>query len=246
MNKIPKIAHLCWKRRDVVDNQSPLILNGIRNLIDLNPDWEVTIHEDLDVDEYLRSKLDAADYDLIKDRHIVEKSDLWRLIKLYYEGGLYMDIDRFCNCNLSNLLEPGITCVLPTSLDYDFSQDFMLSAPGNPLYLETINLNLSRRREGWKNVYFLGAQTYMHAITKLVCGQVIDTNPGLDTFNKIRQDLRNFPFIKTYRESPPFDTVIYKHDNNIWRGGDASDINWESLKRSLYGQYDIKHWTGEW
>jgi len=98
---IPKIAHIAWKTKDVVNSQSPLILNGLRNLIDLNPDWNVIIYDDHDIDEYLKSVLNKRDYNLIKDLHVVVKSDLWRQFKLYNEGGLYMDIDRFCNIPLS-------------------------------------------------------------------------------------------------------------------------------------------------
>jgi hypothetical protein len=76
---IPKIAHISWIDKNVIDNQSPLILNGVRNLIDLNPDWNVVMYDNNDIDEYLKSVLDKRDYNLIKDIHIVEKSDLWRL-----------------------------------------------------------------------------------------------------------------------------------------------------------------------
>ena len=80
---IPKIAHISWIDKNVIDNQSPLILNGVRNLIDLNPDWNVVMYDNNDIDEYLKSVLDKRDYNLIKDIHIVEKSDLWRLFKLH-------------------------------------------------------------------------------------------------------------------------------------------------------------------
>jgi mannosyltransferase OCH1-like enzyme len=129
MSSIPKIAHVAWKTKDVVDSKSPLILNGLRNLIDLNPDWTVTVYDDSNVDEYLRNTLNKRDYNLIKDIHIVEKTDLWRLFKLYNEGGLYMDIDRFYNIPLSKIITDNIKCVLPTCSDWDFSQDFDVSAP---------------------------------------------------------------------------------------------------------------------
>jgi hypothetical protein len=237
MSFIPKIAHIAWKTKDVIHSQSSIITNGLRKLIDLNPDWTVTIYDDNDVDEYLRNTLNKRDYNLIKDIHIVEKTDLWRLFKLYNEGGLYMDIDRFYNIPLSSIITDGIKCVLPTCLDWDFSQDFMLTEPKNPIQAKTIELILQRRYEGHKNVFFLGPQTYMHAVTTVLFGEMINTNPGVEKFAEMRKYMEQISFIKTYKEHPPHDTIIYK-DNGV--------MDWEKLKKEFYAEANIKHWSGEW
>lgn len=234
---IPKIAHIAWKTKDVVNSQSPLILNGLRNLIDLNPDWNVIIYDDHDIDEYLKSVLNKRDYNLIKDLHVVVKSDLWRQFKLYNEGGLYMDIDRFCNIPLSEIITDDIKCVLPTCLEWDFSHDIILTEPNNPIQAQTIELIMQRRYEGHTNVFFLGPQTYMNAITKVLFGEMIHTDPGVEKFAEMRKAMENIPFIKTYREHPPHDTIIYKGDGVM---------NWEKLKKEFYAEANIKHWSGDW
>ena len=234
---IPKIAHITWKTKDVVNSQSPLILNGLRNLIDLNPDWNVTVYDDHDIDEYLKGVLNKRDYNLIKDLHIVEKSDLWRQFKLYNEGGLYMDIDRFCNIPLSEIVTDDVKCVLPTCLDWDFSQDIILTEPNNPIQLQTIELIMQRRYEGHKNVFFLGPQTYMNAVTKVLFGEMIHTDPGVEKFAEMRKSLEKITFIKTYREHPPHDTVLYRSDDKL---------DWEKLKKDFYADANIKHWSGDW
>jgi hypothetical protein len=243
---IPKIAHISWIDKEVINNQSPLILNGIRNLIDLNPDWNVVVYDDIDINEYLKSVLDKQDYNLIKDIHIVEKSDLWRLFKLFNEGGLYMDIDRFCNISLSDIIKDGIKCVLPTCSDWDFSQDFMLTAPGSPIQAQAIEFIMQRRYEGHKNVFFLGPQTYMHAVTKVLFGEMLNTNPGAEKFAEMREIIKQRPFIKTYREDPPYDTIIYKHDETTFKKGNNNTMCWEEMKREFYASYKLKHWSGDW
>jgi mannosyltransferase OCH1-like enzyme len=125
---IPKKVHLSWKTKDLLDSESPLITEGVKKLIELNPNWEVTIYDDAEVDAYLQDKLEPQLYALIADKHIVQKTDLWRLIKLYIEGGLYMDIDRFVNTPLDDLVDEGTKWVVPTCRDYDFSHDFMMTA----------------------------------------------------------------------------------------------------------------------
>jgi hypothetical protein len=234
---IPKIAHIAWKTKDVVNSQSPLILNGLRNLIDLNPDWNVIVYDDHDIDEYLKGVLNKRDYNLIKDLHVVVKSDLWRQFKLYNEGGLYMDIDRFCNIPLSEILEDGIRCVLPTCLEWDFSHDIILTEPNNPIQSQTIELIMQRRYEGHTNVFFLGPQTYMNAITKVLFGEMIHTDPGVERFAEMRKAMEKIPFIKTYREHPPHDTILYRSNDKL---------DWEKLKKEFYAEANIKHWSGDW
>lgn len=235
---IPKIVHMSWKDKGVVNSQSPMIVNGLKNLIDLNPDWDVQISTDIEVDSYLIETLDKEDYALVKNIGIVPQTDIWRLAKLYNEGGLYIDIDRLCNKPLSELVQPGIKWVLPTCGDLDFSHDFMMTAPENPAILNTIKLYLDRRRSGITDTYLLGAVTYMHGVTFSLFGTVIDPNPGKDVFDEFRKHISNQSFIKTYKESLPGNSIIYK--------GDISLEDWETMKRNFYAENNIQHWTGKW
>ena len=235
---IPKIVHLTWKTKDIIDSHSPMIVNGVRRLIDMNPDWQVTVYDDNEIDSYLREWLDANDYRLIQDTHIVAKSDIWRLYKIYLEGGMYMDIDRLCNKSLSSFITDDVRWVLPTCRDYDFSHDLMISEPGNPVYFEAIKLYFQRRREGHTNIYFLGSQTYMHAITTTVLGKLINTDPGIEVFDWMRGELSKTSYIKMFREDPPYNTLLFEGSSDVF--------DHEAMKRTLYNNTGIKHWTGEW
>jgi mannosyltransferase OCH1-like enzyme len=234
---IPKLIHMSWKTKDVVHSQDELIQKGLHNLIALNPEWQLDISTDEEVDAYLQTVL-GSDYALVKDVGIVPQTDLWRLFKIYTEGGLYIDIDRLCNISLNDVLDDTTKCVLPTCEDADFSHDFMLSAPNNPIFANTIDLYLRRRKEGHTNVYFLGPQTYMHSVTYTLLGQIINSNPGPEIFDEIRKYIASTGFIKTYRESPPGDTMLYQES--------ITAEQWESMKRKFYADNQIKHWTGEW
>jgi len=235
---ISKIVHTSWKDKTILQSQSPLIQEGIANLIKLNPDWEVRIYDDEEVNEYLRESMDSRDFKLIENDHIVAKTDIWRLIKLYREGGLYLDIDRYCNIKFEDYFTDDIKCVLPMCLDIGFSQDFMMSEIANPIYLETYKLLVQRRYET-SHIYFLGPQTYMHGVTKVLMGKMIDMNPGIETVQNIREAIKDIPFIYTYREQLPYDSVICRN-----KQGNPND--WEQQKRDLYKDYELKHWTGEW
>lgn len=235
---IPKKIHLAWINKNLLDSDSPLIIHGVKKLIELNPEWEVTFYDDEEIDAYLKEKLDAPLYDLIAHKHPVQKTDIWRLIKIYTEGGLYLDIDRFCDTTLENLLEENTKWVLPICRDYDFSHDFMMSAPENPVYKVAIDMYLHRLQDGHTNIYFLGAQTYMHAITFSLLGEIVNTDPGKEVFKSIKDKLNAIDFIKVYEEDPPYHTVIYREGQ--------LNIDWEKEKRKFYKESGIKHWSGEW
>jgi hypothetical protein len=87
-------------------------------------------------------------------------------------------------------------------------------------------------------VYFLGPQTYMHGVTHTLFGQIINSNPGPEAFDEIRKHIASMGFVKTYRESPPGDTMLYQ--------GATTAEQWEAMKRKFYADNQIKHWTGEW
>ena len=110
---IPKTVHMSWKDKSILESTNPLVIEGVKKLIKLNPEWEVTIYDDAEIDSYLKEQLEPQHYELIKDKHIVQKTDLWRLVKLFIEGGVYMDIDRFCNTSFDSLLKENTKWVLP-------------------------------------------------------------------------------------------------------------------------------------
>lgn len=235
---IPKVIHIAWNDKNVLDNPHPLITNGLLNLKNLNPDWKIEISDDQDIDLFLKNNLSQDDYNIVKDIGIVPKTDIWRLLKIYNEGGLYVDIDRFCNKSLDLLLDSDTRWVLPICDYSDFSHDFMMSSSENPAFYYAISFYFMRRREGITNTYFLGVQNYMHAVTHTLFDRIVDVRPGKEFFNEAISALSNHSFIKLIHEKPPSDTVIFQ--------GDLSFDRWATIKKSFYKENNIKHWTGEW
>lgn len=235
---IPKIVHASWKSKDIVNNGSIFYKNCLGNIAVLSPDWDIQISDDADVDTYLKDNLDKTDYNLLSSKHIIEKIDVWRLIKLYIEGGLYIDIDRLCNTSLDSIITPEIKCILPTCLDYDFSHDIMCSKEGNPIYKISLELNLQRRYEGHESIHYLGPQTYFHGITKAMLGKSMDINPGREAMDELRYTLDQSGFIKTYREYPPYDTVLFRSE--------VPPFDHEFEKRKFYFETNTTHWSGHW
>lgn len=234
---IPKIIHFVWNHKHVLEIDHPMIDVGFRSVVNLNPDWQHTVYTPTEVDYDLKNILSKEDWDLVKDRHFVSRCDLWKPFKLYEEGGFYIDLDRMCNIPLSDILEDGIEWVLPTTREYDFSIDIALTAPKNPLFKLVSDMFMQRLKNGMGDQYFLGPQTYMHAVSYFLCGEIVDTNPGEEKFKMLRDKIAEHKFIKTYREVPYNDMLVY-------RGNRGEELEW--IKRDFYSKENVKHWTGEW
>lgn len=235
---IPKIIHVSWKNKDVLNSQSPLLLNGWVNLKNLNPDYKFEISDDEDIEKYLKSNLKAWDYFKIKNKKIVEKVDLWRLFKVYNEGGIYVDIDRYCNKSFDDIIKKETKCILPTHGDIDFSQDLMISTKHNPLYKKAIEDNLKARL--WINprgVFHLGPPLYMKTVTKVVFGKKNKRRPGHDVMESYRKALRESPYFQTYKEDLPNDSLIFTYDGNTFEKGNGMD------KNEFYKSQNIIPWN---
>jgi hypothetical protein len=230
---IEKKIHISWKNKDILNTDFSIIKNGIKALKNLNPEYEFEISDDNDVDNYIKTHISKEDYDLIKDKHIVEKSDVWRLLKIYHEGGIYMDIDRLCNIPLSEIIKPNIKCILPMHYDIDFSQDIMVSCSNNILHKKAIELNLERRRNGWNDVLSLAPINYFHAITKVLLGEQINRYPNTENLNKLRNIINHCIYLDTYREDSRYNTLMYRGDPVVFD------------KIELYKYCNTTHWVSE-
>lgn len=229
--KIEKKIHISWKNKDILNKNYSIIQNGIVKLKELNPDYEFRIYDDADIEEYLKVQLLQDDYNLIRNCKIVEKTDLWRLFILYNEGGIYQDIDRLCNIPLSNILKPETKCILPMYFDSDFSQDIMCSCSKNIIYKTAIYLNLERRRNGVNDIYYLGPVTYFNAVTRVFLGNQLERDPPGQYVELLRFIIDNSPYLETYREEPPFNTILYQ--------GPVIHLD----KDEMYENERVLHWT---
>ena len=106
------------------------------------------VWDDAEITTYLRSStlVSPADFALLQDAHIVEQSDLFRLLIVYERGGLYVDLDRLANQRLTTLIDVN-RLILPLYRLSDFAQDLVGGAPGSLLHRHAIQLNLQRREE---------------------------------------------------------------------------------------------------
>jgi len=233
---ITKKLHVKWPNKNVTNSTSDMAQYGLRQMIDLNPDWDYQVWSDGEVDEYLESHLSLLDWTLAKGTGYAEKSDIWRLILLYCEGGYYQDMDRIYNLPMASVLAPETKMLLPVG-GADFAQDCMGTAPGNPIFKEAIHLNLARRRAvGNKadpaRVLWMGPLTYFNAVTKVMFGVMLERGGGsslLDRLHGLAEGVS--PLIITKRETWCH-LIAAEMDDCKWIG-----------RAGLYKEYGIQEWS---
>jgi mannosyltransferase OCH1-like enzyme len=242
LGEIPKIIHISWKSKNILENKNSMIVNGIANMKNINPDYDLQISDNNDVETYIKTLIPNKDYENIKNKHIVEKVDLWRLLKIYYEGGIYVDIDRYCNIPFKDIINSQLRCVLPTCRDLNFSQDIMISCKNNPIYFNVIQMNLNRRQSNPnKKLYYFGPITYMHAVTMTLYGKIYEQNIDRVLFNYLRHQLNHSRYFKSFREDGGgcdgfHRTLIYDHSLSTFQNGNGLS------KREFYKEYNTRFW----
>ena len=238
-NQIPKKIHLSWKNKNVLDSSYELIRKGAKNLELLNPDWDVQVYDDEDVNRLLRDSIGRDNWNLIKDRKITEKTDLWRLLKTYKEGGLYVDIDRYIDTPISEIVNHKTSCVLPTFQDVDFSQDFILTCAKNPIVGRAIANNLNYRKQG-KPLFFLAVYSYMQSVCEILGAKIVGRGNNPEYFNDIRKQIEACEYLETFREIGPEYHTLYR---NIDKKFNAQTF--EKDKADFYNAENVVHWNAQ-
>ena len=107
-------------------------------------DWKFIVHDYKDIDELV------VRYGVPKEAHIVEKTDAFRLLKIYEQGGMYVDIDRVMNVKLNEVIDvKQVKLTLATYYDINFTNDLFGSSPGNKIIIDAFKKQ-QHKRKGFK------------------------------------------------------------------------------------------------
>lgn len=103
---IPKIIHQTFKTKDLPED----LLEARLHIQKLNPEWEMKLYDDKDIEQYVRTYYGEKVWDYflrISPEYGAARADLFRYLVMYREGGVYLDIK-------SSLTRPLDEVILPT------------------------------------------------------------------------------------------------------------------------------------
>lgn len=239
----------------------PFVKHSIIALKTLNPDWNVTVYDNNDVDDVIRAAgksgiISQEEADILvgastngeEAAHIVERSDIARLLLMYTEGGFYLDADRLVSRPMSKVLTtPDIKLCLPTYDDVNFCQDLQCTSAKNDLFLSMIrdcsNIRMKKgpgggpleRRKGWSKggaLFDMGPVVYNRNILETVFeGVTYDDIGKFGGYKRARESLINSDgLILTKREEAMNGLLV-----------DHSIMSYD--RKALYEKYGMKAWA---
>jgi hypothetical protein len=257
LEPIPRRIYVTFRRAfDVRASSNPMIELGIKRLLELNPGWSLEFAGDDDIDRYLERWLDAKDWAVLRGAHPVERSDVWRLLKVYREGGLYTDLDRLHNRRLDDLIANETRFVLPLSdrgdQIGDFAQDLICSARHNPAIRGALAISLATRHANATlpgddlptddRVTASGARSFTYGVAEHLFGVWLGYMPGKPISDRIVELLGSLhPLLVSRVEHLPFGPSVTL-DGQL----SAAEIDaegYQQAKLSLYSRAGVAHWT---
>ena len=151
---IPKKIYQTWKTK----NLSKKLQDVRERISQLNPDYEMILFDDNDIDVWIREnfKDDTKIYNVYTKLQVgAARADFWRYLILYKNGGIYLDIDSDICKPLNELIRENDTAII--SREKDSGQKFFIQwalffSPQHPILLYTINLcmyNILNKTSNW-------------------------------------------------------------------------------------------------
>lgn len=263
---LPKKVHILFpdKHYEITHASMPFVQHSIIALRTLNPDWDITVYDNNDVDAIIRRGgqegiLSQQEVDIlvggksnndgtVEAAHIVERSDIARLLLMYLEGGFYIDADRLISIPMDRVVQSTTKLCLPTYDDINFCQDLMCTSPKNELFLDMIrdcsyirmktgpNGGPLERQKGWSkasDLFEMGPVVYNRNILRKVFLDVTyDTVEDYGGYTKARESLLH----------SSKGLIVTKRDRAM--DGLLVDDSIQQYDRSaLYKSYGMKPWA---
>lgn len=109
--KIPRKIHQTIQNKNKIE---PEFQNNINYIKNLNPNWTYNLYDDSDILLYIKEHYPHLEkyYLAINPNYGAAKSDFFRYLLMYREGGVYLDIKSAMKYKLDNLLYPDDTYIL--------------------------------------------------------------------------------------------------------------------------------------
>lgn len=207
MSDIPKIIHLSYKK---------LIPSEVLHLWkSLNPSYKIEFSLDKDciafMDKHFSKKL-STKFESIKRG--AYKCDLWRLCKLYIEGGIYVDVDLVPHIPIDYIIKDKHSFYSCVSVDKkSIFQAFIATPPYNPIILACIISFMDNNPDTYMN----GPTYDMYNVLQYIYNEPIISEKLYTIDNiliriNIGTSIIQTKEIDLYREMPEYDNIILEYN----------------------------------
>lgn len=172
-----------------------------------NPEYEVRRFSFNEASAFLRQTCSEAVARAFVSRiEPTKRADLFRLAWLYKAGGVYADADDFCKAPLATLLPAGADMVFYQEEYGTLGNNFMASAPGNPVMAFAMHQAVTAINRGDTDILWLstGPGLVTRALAQHLCAQNTTAPlPGLAVLRRHELNQAISPHCKArYKKTP--------------------------------------------
>lgn len=197
----------------------------------LHPDYEYRFYDDNDILSYINKKGTVDMINAYKKLSIgAEKADFFRYIVLYYDGGIYLDLDSNIVKNIDILIKNKTAVISREKNKGVFVQWCLMFCPNHPIMKNTIELcikNINSEKYKYDILNKTGPYVYTNSI-----------NYTLDLYNIWEIDDENINNKLQELQDPILkNTIIFSYDY-------ATYANFVIPEKGLM-YIDKKHWRHE-
>lgn len=162
-------------------------LSATNTWIDKNPDWTYNYFSDQDVMDFVRDNFDSKWINIFQACPLgVMRADIWRVMILYINGGMYTDLDTICNVPISQWFDESIgfkndkgehewidlsskSMILNAEHEMHIEQWTFLSEPGHPALNKILeNIEAAFINPDYSNPHFVHQMTGPGVFTKSI------------------------------------------------------------------------------
>ena len=165
---ITKKKYQTW----VTKNLPHRVKDYVDEMIFLNPSYEYELYDDEDIFYFIKQHYDKDMLSTYEKLNIgAAKSDLWRYLILYKQGGIYLDIDSHIHKNLDGLIKESDRAIISREGNQDtFVQWCLMFSKEHPILERTIEKCVYNiKNETTENILELtGPQVYSSAVREIL------------------------------------------------------------------------------
>jgi alpha 1,6-mannosyltransferase len=167
---IPKIIWQTYKNnfKDLPD----YALSAAETWINKNPEWQYNYMSDDDVMDFVRENFGHRWEKIFNSCPVgVMKADIWRIMVLYINGGMYTDLDTTCNVPIDSWLDKisDKKIILNAEHEIHIQQWTFLSEKNHPILSYMLdNIDKAFDSPDYSNPHFVHAMTGPGIFTKSI------------------------------------------------------------------------------
>lgn len=241
---IPKKIYQTWISKNLPDR----VQAYVDEMLSLNPSYEYQLYDDEDIFYFVKENYDKDILSAYEKLDIgAAKSDLWRYLVLYKNGGVYLDLDSHIYNDLDKLIKENDKAIISregsaANPHYDanggiFVQWCLIFSKDHPILEKTFekcvyNIKNETTQDIW---HLTGPSVYSSAIREVLSPLDMDVYKNSDKIIANKMESSEFNNIKCRAYSYDYgDFCIFQHPDSRLLTVDKPHWQEESKTKSVF------------